>query len=473
MSIRRMMLFTLGGWIKSIILAFKTRVLGDGGIFEAETNLESQLDKIGKDLFDSASLVITPNGVKTSKLYSIKPNDGTGDLTTVRSTVSTRVNADGIIELIQVNVPNINYFNGEPTILVNPQKTNLILQSENFNIKPWTFNATISSVSELAPNGTYTATTVIDSSSLYRSVGQSNITILNNTAYTISIFIKKTTGSPSTFPAISAVLSGGTVKAIYLAINTTTGELSYLSGASGAPRPTTYKSYVESVGDYWRVALIIQDTSSNTLLAINIFPAMSTDFVKANTAAQGSVTIWGAQVEVGGYMTPYIQTTTAISTRNSDIITKINASDYIGQTEGTLYVKVYIDINKGPYIGFPRFISISDGTASNWISILLTQTNQIRCSCVVNSTSQALISNSITSSGLYKIAFAYKQNSFVAYVNGVKIGEDLAGEIPLCNFIALGNETGSNISPSALPLYSAALWKTALPPETLSKLTMI
>ena len=39
-----MMLFTLGGIFKSVIALFKTRVLADGGTFEAETNLENLLN---------------------------------------------------------------------------------------------------------------------------------------------------------------------------------------------------------------------------------------------------------------------------------------------------------------------------------------------------------------------------------------------------------------------------------------------
>ena len=129
MSIRRMMLFTLGGWIKAIILAFKTRVIADSGTFEAETNLESQLNNIGKDLFDSASLVITPNGVKTSKLYTIKPNDGTGDLSVTRNTSATRINENGNIVDVPANVARIDYSKGQPAILVEPQRTNLVFPS--------------------------------------------------------------------------------------------------------------------------------------------------------------------------------------------------------------------------------------------------------------------------------------------------------------------------------------------------------
>ena len=55
-------------------------------------------------LFDSASLVVTPNGYKAGKLYSIKPSDGAGDLDVVRATSATRVNASGLIEIPRTNL---------------------------------------------------------------------------------------------------------------------------------------------------------------------------------------------------------------------------------------------------------------------------------------------------------------------------------------------------------------------------------
>ena len=128
-----MMLFTLGGIFKSIIALFKARVLSDAGNFEAETNLENQLNTLGSTLFDSASLVITPNGVKTSKLYAIKPDNGTGDLTVVRATTATRVNESGNIVDVPANIARIDYSTGQPSILVEPQMTNLWINNNNIN----------------------------------------------------------------------------------------------------------------------------------------------------------------------------------------------------------------------------------------------------------------------------------------------------------------------------------------------------
>lgn len=112
------------------IKSFKTRILADGGTYEAESILEDRLQEITPNLFDAASLVITPNGVKTSKLYSIKPSDETGDLSVVRNTSATRIDENGNIVDASVNVARIDYSNGSAAILSEPQRTNLVYPSD-------------------------------------------------------------------------------------------------------------------------------------------------------------------------------------------------------------------------------------------------------------------------------------------------------------------------------------------------------
>jgi hypothetical protein len=105
MSIRRMMLFTLGAKIKNLIDAFKTRVLATQGEFEAESCLEAQLTELDNDnLLDNASLVVTPNGYKENLLYSVVSNTTIGDMSVTRATTATRVNADGFIEQVPYNL---------------------------------------------------------------------------------------------------------------------------------------------------------------------------------------------------------------------------------------------------------------------------------------------------------------------------------------------------------------------------------
>jgi hypothetical protein len=57
-------------------------------------------------LLDTASLIVTPNGYKEGKLYSVIPSDGSGDMSVVRATTATRVNSAGLIELVPYNLVN-------------------------------------------------------------------------------------------------------------------------------------------------------------------------------------------------------------------------------------------------------------------------------------------------------------------------------------------------------------------------------
>ena len=108
-------------------------------------------------LLDKVSLLVTPNAVKASKLYAIIPSNGTGDLTVTRSTTATRVNSLGLIESVAANVPRLNYnsVGGAPSILGEPQRTNLLLNSETLSTQSITTTAVAHTLS-FRGNGTVT-----------------------------------------------------------------------------------------------------------------------------------------------------------------------------------------------------------------------------------------------------------------------------------------------------------------------------
>jgi hypothetical protein len=88
--------------------------------------------------FSDASLVFIPSAQKSGKAYSIKPTDGTGDLTFTRSNdTATRVNSAGLIEKV---------------------RTNLALYSQNFSqTGTWVTSTTTRVDSQTDPNGGTTA----------------------------------------------------------------------------------------------------------------------------------------------------------------------------------------------------------------------------------------------------------------------------------------------------------------------------
>jgi hypothetical protein len=94
-------------------------------------------------LLDTASLIVTPNGYKASKLYSIVPTDGTGDMTFSRTgNTATRVNSSGVIETVNANIPRLDYSDVTcPKLLLEPQRTNVLLNSATLSTQSVTTTA--------------------------------------------------------------------------------------------------------------------------------------------------------------------------------------------------------------------------------------------------------------------------------------------------------------------------------------------
>ena len=97
-------------------------------------------------IYDKASLVHIPSGVKSGTLYNVLPNNSDGDFDFSRGSTGTRVNKDGLIETVAIGVPRLNYplLDGVvqdcPTLLLEPQRRNDIIYSED--IESWSINGT-------------------------------------------------------------------------------------------------------------------------------------------------------------------------------------------------------------------------------------------------------------------------------------------------------------------------------------------
>jgi len=115
-------------------------------------------------LLDDASLIVTPNGYKASKLYSVKPTDASGDMVVSRATTATRVNSSNLIESVAINVPRLDYTLGScPSILIEPLRTNLVFPSATLTTQTRTVTAVANTLSfygtgTIVLTGVHTAT---------------------------------------------------------------------------------------------------------------------------------------------------------------------------------------------------------------------------------------------------------------------------------------------------------------------------
>jgi hypothetical protein len=215
--------------------------------------------------FDDASLVMIPSGYKTSKVYSVKPTDGSGDLTFTRSNdTATRVGPDGLIEKV---------------------RTNLILQSQAFNTT-WATNAspTITANTTVAPDGTTTADTIASTGA---SSGAYQVpTVASGVEYSFSVYVKNITTATN----IQIGCDLGPING-FVNFNAVTGAIT--SAAAGV----TGSSVTDAGNGWYRVSgTYVSTGTTNTFI---VFGQSGMTFA-----------VWGAQLEAG-VTTDYIATTSA------------------------------------------------------------------------------------------------------------------------------------------------------------------
>lgn len=391
-------------------------------------------------LLDTASLVITPNGYKEGKLYSVLPSSGAGDMTVTRATTATRVNSAGLIESVASNVPRLDYSNGTcPSILVEPQRTNLLTWSEDFTSLDWVKNnITITANSIISPDGNTNADTINLTNGSF--CGLYKIGIGNVGIFTMSAFAKK--GSKQWLYFVDLAGAGGV--AWFDLNNGTIGNV--INGTAT----------IEDFGNGW-----FRCTYTNTSNIANSYFQLG--FSEANNSvsitSSGNAYLYGAQLEAGSYATSYIPTTSASVTRNADVISKTGISSLIGQTEGTLLY----DLDLNSRVDF-NYILLGNLTA--YIGFFIDSTAMGLEAVSGGLQGSIIYTNSNT--GRFKIAIAYKQNDYAMYINGNLIGTDTSGNVTTCSEIDLTFNQKNSID-----FNTVALWKTRLTNTQLAQLTTI
>jgi hypothetical protein len=222
------------------------------------------------NLLEQASLVMIPSGYKEDVVYSEIPLDGSGDLSFTRASNGTRVNFDGVVEVVPWN---------------------LLQQSETFANATWTKNnATISADSIVAPNGTLTAdlftkTSAVDTVS---QVATTSSPYNTTGIYTYSIYIKQNVGNNVLFRLDSA---GNSCNSSFTFSTKTLSN----SGANFIS-----SSYEELSNGWFRISLTGNVTSTTWVISGCLLFSNPTN---------DSVYIWGAQLNIGSTAKPYFPTT--------------------------------------------------------------------------------------------------------------------------------------------------------------------
>jgi hypothetical protein len=370
------------------------------------------------------------------------------------------------------NVPRLDYLGSScPRLLLEPQRTNAITFSEQMNNAAWikNVNAAVTANQAISPDGYQNADLV---SNTLVGGGMDYYQLLTgsaSTTYTYSVFVKAATHTKCALRAfVGATSPFTTTPAAYFDLATASVIQSYGSATNAK---------IEAVGSngWYRVSMTFPTIGTSHYL--NLFPLSDTYTLSASNAplnysSTGGVYFWGAQYEIGAYATSYINTLGAAVTRGVDSCYKTGISSLIGQTEGTLFADIEINANNTD--NFNRLLSVGNGTSSNRILILAENTEVFRFYVQTGGALQVdIVTSTSIFGGRHKVAFAYKANDFIAYVDGVQVGSDTSGTVPNTTNVYLGTHESGSTQPLEGLVQQALLFKTRLTNAQLAELTTL
>jgi hypothetical protein len=403
------------------------------GWYRCSVTYTSSGSSVANALIGAPSTSINYTGDGTSGIFVWGAQLETGVLTDYIPTTTAAVSVG-----MTANVPRLDYLGSScPSLLLEPQRTNLITFSEQFDNASWTKSG----------SGVASAPVVVQNSSISPSG------LLNADKITFN-------------------LNGGTASSniswLYQNIVLSAGTYTF-SGYIKASNSSDIGKQIRIGGNLYNLDITLTsewqrfqktETISSSATYSYGFRTRGTEIT--NTV---SLYLWGAQLEAGSYATSYIPTLGTSVTRVADAASKTGISSLIGQTEGTLFVEV----DYSTLSGLDMFLSIRPD-ASNKVEVY--RDGAIIYGEITASSSFAIALTKAV--GTHKIAFAYKSGSSALYIDGVLAGQDTTAFSFTSSLvdIAINARSGGSFNEAA-NYKQVLLFKTRLSNTELAQLTTI
>ena len=365
------------------------------------------------------SISLIPSGYKAGKVYSVLPTDGSADFDFSRNTTATRINKDGLIENVGNNVPRLDYEGGGcPSLLLEPQSTNLIAQSEAFSNSYWTKSgaSVVGGFSAPSVNSPLGAIYLVEDSSNGNHSISSN-PLLNVFDATTSIFVKS---NGSNYFVIRSNSSGGAY--LNCTFNLITGVNTYNGMTKGFE--------IKSISNGW-YRISSTNRSSATAYRDLSFNLSQSDVLNNNLPShQGDGTsgvyIFGAQIEAQSYATSYIPTSGSAQTRLAETANGAGNASTFNDSEGVLMLDISALADDSSY----KTITVNDNGTSDRIQISI-NSNDIYIGVIDNGVTQVFDSVSVADiTNFNKVAVSYILNNCQLWINGFKVFTDTSASMP-------------------------------------------
>ena len=326
------------------------------------------------------------------------------ELASSRASGATYVAESGLIADAEVGVPRIDWTNGVGELLLEPQSTNEITYSEEFDNVAWLkTRSTIVANQVVSPDGSQTADELREDSQTGAHYFY-DVDYDSSAQNTFSIFAKykgNNRGLAIGFGGITYFdLNNGVIESI----------------GSDSAKMIAYPNG-------WYRCIITNDPSSTNDPVFYLYQIGNAGNLTYTGDSSSGIYIWGAQAELASYATSYIPTSGSTATRIQDAVSgNSSLENYINSSEGVLYFEGSALVNDGS----SRILALNDGSTSNRIHLFyFVDDNKIYVNYRVSGTSYAIMEAPLTSSLTNnKIAYKFKSGDFALWVNGTEVATD-------------------------------------------------
>jgi hypothetical protein len=371
------------------------------------------------------------------------------------------------IPVLQTAASGVARFDHNPTtgeslgLLVEEQRTNLMLRSEDFSTSWTNSNSTEDTNVIVSPAGTLTGDKIVeDTSSNVHNVFQ-NLTTVIGTSYAFSVYAKRAGRDLQMLFGFNDVTDNP-----YANFDLSTGVVSQTNG--------TITAAIQNVGNGWyRCSVVVTSAvTTNFTCALGLINSTTATRDPSYTGdGYSGIYIWGAQLEAGAFPTSYIATTSASVTRNADAasMTGTNFSSWYRADEGSVYCEFQTAL---PSSILGVWSINNSGSTNKWD--LRSQAGLMRVTAATNANSDGFnqLASSFSANTFYKVASGLSLNSLSSSLDGASTVNDTSVSIPVgLNQLQLGNLDGGTSYPLRGTIRKLAFYPFRLTNEQLQALT--
>lgn len=353
-------------------------------------------------------------------------------------------------------------------LLVEEQRTNLLLHSEAFTNAVWTkSNSSVNANAVKSPDGGMADKLVEDNASVSHGIRQ---TASSGTSsdFTFSVFLKAAERRYARLMVADVGLGSGS--RYYVMVDLINGVVT----SEGSISATNAHASVEPYGNGWfrctvSASLDVSGTTTQTSIYLSDIPNVSSVITSYTGDGTSGIYVWGAQLEQGSFATSYIPTTTAQVTRAADQASLESLAGVSTDGAGTYY----FEFERNEKETCTVFAANNGGFGDRVFLSFVSPTN-LRLTVINSAGTVVSLNNTIPHipGSKVRVAFCLSDNDYAMSVNGGAAKIDTVGAMPDITRFVFGSESVTSFTNHMNSgVLRAIHWPTRLSDTTLQELT--